>query len=183
MAPVSSEAAKRKTLSRERALAMGRLIYPSVPFAGVCKACLGSLLQRAASIASCRGSRPFATSPRFGTRVEPPPPIFRRFLIVIDTVGFGHSRVSLLGNPRLSGSAKHRVQRRTYLLSNFFFAVASSLSLSSPTFGYAKSRSAKASITAAATITRVNHLLSAATTYHGASFVAVCWIICSYACM
>src|SRR5205809_1332599 len=83
MAPVSSEAAKRKTLSRERALAMGRLIYPSVPFAGVCRACLGSLLQRAASIASCRGSRPFATSPRFGTRVEPPP-IFRRFLIVIE---------------------------------------------------------------------------------------------------
>src|SRR5438105_5613791 len=128
MAPVSSEAAKRKTLSRERALAMGRLIYPSVPLAGVCKACLGSLLQRAASIASCRGSRPFATSPRFGTRVEPPP-IFRRFLIVIDTVGFGHSRVPILGNPRLGGSARHHVQRRTYLLSNFFFAVASSLSL------------------------------------------------------
>src|SRR5205823_5928267 len=93
MAPVSSEAAKRKTLSRERALAMGRLIYPSVPFAGVCKACLGSLLQRAASIASCRGSRPFATSPRFGTRVEPP----LRFFVVfssslipldLDTRGF-----------------------------------------------------------------------------------------------
>src|SRR5439155_2451626 len=92
MAPVSSEAAKRKTLSLERALAMGRLIYPSVLFAGVCKACLGSLLQGAASIASCRGSRPFATSPRFGMRVDP-----LRFFVVfssslipldLDTRGF-----------------------------------------------------------------------------------------------
>src|SRR5437868_1402545 len=114
MAAVSSEGATRKTLSRERALAMARLIYPSVPFAGVCKDCLGSLLQGAASIASCRGSRPFATSPRCGTRVDPPS-IFRRFLIVIDTVGFGHSRVPILGNPRLSGSARHHVQRRLLL--------------------------------------------------------------------
>jgi len=60
-----------------------------------------------------------------------------------------------------------------YLVSNFFFAVASSLSLSSPTSGYSKSRSASVSITAAATTTRVNHLLSAGTTYHGAAFVAV----------
>ena len=71
----------------------GTFDIPSVSFAGVCKACLGSLLQRAASIASCRGSRPFATSPRFGTRVEPP----LRFFVVfssslipldLDTRGF-----------------------------------------------------------------------------------------------
>jgi hypothetical protein len=60
-----------------------------------------------------------------------------------------------------------------YLLNNFFFAAASSLSLSSPTSGYSKSRSTSVSITAAPTTTRVNHLLSAGTTYHGASFVAV----------
>jgi hypothetical protein len=60
-----------------------------------------------------------------------------------------------------------------YLLNNFFLAVASSLSLSSPTSGYSKSRSDRVSITAAATTTRVNHLLSAGTTYHGAAFVAV----------
>jgi hypothetical protein len=60
-----------------------------------------------------------------------------------------------------------------YLLDNFFFAVASSLSLSSPTSGYSKPRSASVSTTAAATTTRVNHLLSAGTTYHGAYFVAV----------
>src|SRR6267142_4604077 len=71
----------------------------------------------------------------------------------------------------------------SYLLNNFFFAVASSLSLSSPTSGYSRSRSARVSTTADATITRVNHLLSAGTTYHGASLVAVSWIICSYACM
>src|SRR5438034_1394805 len=46
-------------------------------------------------------------------------------------------------------------------------------SFPSSTFGYARSRSARASITAATTTTRVNHLLSAGTTYHGASFVAV----------
>src|SRR5439155_4285406 len=134
MAPVSSEAAKRKTLSLERALAMGRLIYPSVPFAGVCKACLGSLLQGAASIASYRGSRPFATSPRFGTRVDPPP-IFRRFLIVIDTVGFGHSMVPILGNPRLSGSARHHVQRRTLLAQQLLFRCAEFLEFIFTNFG------------------------------------------------
>ena len=36
-----------------------------------------------------------------------------------------------------------------------------------------------ASITAAATTTRVNHLLSAGTTYHGAPLLAVFWIISS----
>src|SRR5258707_15422219 len=69
----------------------------------------------------------------------------------------------------------------SYLLNNFFFAVASSLSLSSPTLGYARSRSSSVSITAAATTTRVNHLLFAGTTYHGAAFVAVSLVICSYA--
>src|SRR5881398_319222 len=60
-----------------------------------------------------------------------------------------------------------------YLLNSFFFAAASSLSLSSPTLGYARSSEARVSMTADATTTRVNHLLSAGTTYHGASFVAV----------
>src|SRR5439155_26814019 len=70
-----------------------------------------------------------------------------------------------------------------YLLNNFFFAAASSLSLSSPTLGYSKSRSARVSMTAPATTTRVNNLLYACTTYQGASFVAVSWIISSYAFM
>src|SRR5256886_2608318 len=61
----------------------------------------------------------------------------------------------------------------SYLLTNFFFAAASSLSFPSSTLGYARSSEARVSITAAATTTRVNHLLSAGTTYHGASFVAV----------
>src|SRR5438046_9639518 len=135
MAPVSSEAAKRKTLSRQRALVMGRLINPSVPFAGVCKACLGSLLQRAASIGSCRGSRPFATSPRFGTRVEPP------------------CQASCTTADLLAQQLLFRCGEFLEFIFTHF------------------------------RIRRVNHLLSAGTTYHGASFVAVCWIICSYACM
>jgi len=45
-----------------------------------------------------------------------------------------------------------------YLLNNFFFAPASSLSLASPTSGYSKSRSARASITAAATTADVSGL-------------------------
>jgi len=58
-----------------------------------------------------------------------------------------------------------------YLLNNFFFAADNSLSFDSSTSGYARSSEARASMTAAATTTRVNHLLSAGTTYHGACFV------------
>src|SRR5258706_5724925 len=52
----------------------------------------------------------------------------------------------------------------------FALAISSSLALS--TWGYARSREASVSTTAAATATRVNHLLSAGTTYHGLCFVA-----------
>src|SRR5215471_5497606 len=47
-------------------------------------------------------------------------------------------------------------------------AASSSLCFSFPTAGYARFRSARVSMTAAATTTRVNHLLSAGTTYQGA---------------
>src|SRR5512141_165945 len=66
---------------------------------------------------------------------------------------------------------------------NARFAAASSFNLVSLTFGYFRSRSASASMTAAATATRVNHLLSAGTTYHGAALVAVLRIMSSYASM
>src|SRR5439155_25512308 len=62
---------------------------------------------------------------------------------------------------------------------NTRFAAASSLSFSSPTFGYANLSEARVSITAAATTTRVNHLLSAGTTYQCDSFVAVQRIVSS----
>src|SRR5260370_11864743 len=61
----------------------------------------------------------------------------------------------------------------------FALAISSSLALS--TWGYARSREASVSTTAAATTTRVNHLLSAGTTYHGLCFVAVFLILSSLA--
>src|SRR5678815_5351616 len=62
-------------------------------------------------------------------------------------------------------------------------ATSNSLSLASPTVGYARSKSARALMTAEATTILVNHLLSAGITYHGASLVAVLRIVSSYACM
>src|SRR5262249_20498031 len=62
-------------------------------------------------------------------------------------------------------------------------ATASSLRCALVNLGYARSRLLSASTTAAATTSRVNHLWSAGTTYHGACGVAVCWIMSSYACM
>src|SRR5262245_26781022 len=63
------------------------------------------------------------------------------------------------------------------------FALASSFNLRSSAFGYLRSRESSAAMTAAATTTRANHLLSAGTTYHGAAFVAVFRIMSSYASM
>jgi len=57
---------------------------------------------------------------------------------------------------------------RRYFPTSFFLAAAKSFSFSLSTFGYANFRPASASITAAATATRVNHLLSAGMTYQGA---------------
>jgi hypothetical protein len=59
----------------------------------------------------------------------------------------------------------------------FALAISSSLALS--TWGYARSREASVSTTAAATTTRVNRLLSAGTTYHELCFVAVSRIMSS----
>src|SRR5450759_1280177 len=70
---------------------------------------------------------------------------------------------------------------RYYFFISAAFAAASSLSWSLPTWGYSRPREARVSLTAAATITRVNHLLSAGTTYHGAALVAVFLIMSSYA--
>ena len=69
-----------------------------------------------------------------------------------------------------------------YSASSFFRAAARSLSFSGPTFGWCKSSLDSVSITAAATTSQVNHLLSAGTTYQGASGVAVWRIMSSYAC-
>src|SRR6516225_1734709 len=66
------------------------------------------------------------------------------------------------------------VKRRPYFDCNrAFFAFAISVSLALSTSGYARSRDTSVSITAAATTTRVNHFLSAGTTYHGLCLVAV----------
>src|ERR1017187_6351006 len=70
-----------------------------------------------------------------------------------------------------------------YSASRAFFAPASSRSFSGLTSGYRRSSESSASITAAATTTRVNHLLSAGTTYQGDSSVEVSRIISSYASM
>src|SRR5262245_3018859 len=62
-------------------------------------------------------------------------------------------------------------------------AARSSVRFALPTFGYSRSSESSASMMAAATTTRVNHLLSAGTTYQGASSVAVSRIASSYARM
>src|SRR4030095_150131 len=78
----------------------------------------------------------------------------------------------------------HEQQQHTHLWARRArFAAARSFSLASLTVGYARSSEDSASITAAATTTRVNHLLSAGTTYHGARLVAVFRIVSSYASM
>jgi hypothetical protein len=58
-------------------------------------------------------------------------------------------------------------------LSSASRATLSSFFCSASIFGYFKSSSATVSTTAAATTSRVNHLLSAGTTNHGARFDAV----------
>ena len=86
------------------------------------------------------------------------------------------ARAARYGQRRINGGAGGLApsdRNRCYSASNSALAAASSLSFSSPTSGYFKSSDAIASITAAATTRRVNHLLSAGTTYHGASSVAV----------
>src|SRR5882672_12073966 len=62
-------------------------------------------------------------------------------------------------------------------------ALASSARATGANFGYSSCRESMASITAPATTIRVNHLLSAGTTYQGAYSVAVCRIMSSKAAM
>src|SRR4030095_23724 len=62
-------------------------------------------------------------------------------------------------------------------------AVASSARVAGATFGYSSLSDAIASMTALATTMRVNHLLSAGTTCHGACSVAVCRIMSSNAAL
>src|SRR5450432_215703 len=62
---------------------------------------------------------------------------------------------------------------------NTFFAAANSFFFAASTSGYARSSDSSASITTADTTIRVNHLLSAGTTYHGACLLAVPPIISS----
>src|SRR5579862_2415424 len=68
-----------------------------------------------------------------------------------------------------------------YLLSKSFFAACNSLCFFSSTFGYARSKDSSASTITVETTSRVNHLLSAGTTYHGACLVAVFRIMSSNA--
>ena len=78
----------------------------------------------------------------------------------------GHSSIlAVQTHASQTQSCKCRRDSRT-LASSFFFALSTS--------GKAKSSWSNASMIAEATIKRVNHLLSAGTTYHGACFVAVC---------
>jgi hypothetical protein len=71
----------------------------------------------------------------------------------------------------------------SWLPINTCFAAASSFSFSLLTFGSWRLSASNVSMTAAATTVRVNHLLSAGTTYHGASGVEVSRIISWYAVM
>src|SRR5262249_16939121 len=72
------------------------------------------------------------------------------------------------------------VERMIYFdCSRAFLAFAISASLALSTLGYARSREASVSTMAAPTTTRVNHLLSAGTTYQGLSLVAVFRIMSS----
>src|SRR6266481_972875 len=65
-----------------------------------------------------------------------------------------------------------------FSFSSFCLAAANSFRRAASIFGKWRSRDQRASTMAAATTTRVNHLLSAGTTYHGARLVAV-WRIVS----
>src|ERR1700733_6391850 len=62
-----------------------------------------------------------------------------------------------------------------------FFAASSSLRFAASTFGYDNLRLSNVSTNTVDTTSRVNHLLSAGTTYHGAASLAVFRIISSYA--
>src|ERR1700687_2263518 len=71
--------------------------------------------------------------------------------------------------PQLSQSLESRI----------FFAASSSFRFSGSTLGYDKSRDSRVSTNTMDTTSLVNHLLSAGTTYHGASSVAVLRIMAS----
>src|SRR6266404_869106 len=64
---------------------------------------------------------------------------------------------------------------RFYSARSCFRAAASSAFCSPSIFGYANFKPLSASTIAAATTNRVNHLLSAGTTYQGAFWLAVLW--------
>src|SRR5258707_4132576 len=68
---------------------------------------------------------------------------------------------------------------RHYFLSSSFFASSSSLRLAASTLGYDSLSSSNVSTRTADTTSRVNHLLSAGTTYQGALSVAVLRIMSS----
>src|SRR5579862_3011723 len=80
------------------------------------------------------------------------------------------SEIALMAYPR-----HHSFDTRTS------FASSSSLRFASSTFGNDNLRLSSVSTSTVETTSRVNHLLSAGTTYHGASLVAVLRIISSYA--
>src|SRR5580765_8678331 len=70
---------------------------------------------------------------------------------------------------------------RSHFFNSEVFAACNSFLFSSDTFGYARSSDSNVSTTTVEITSRVNHLLSAGTTYHGACSVAVLRIISSYA--
>src|SRR5574341_741502 len=69
--------------------------------------------------------------------------------------------------PELAGAEDRGIVNGHLLANSARFAAASSRTFSFPTFGYLRSSASNASMTAAATTTRVNHLVSAGTTYLG----------------
>src|ERR1700704_2418083 len=69
----------------------------------------------------------------------------------------------------------------SYSATSCFRAASSSAFCAGSIFGYESFSALSASTTAAATTSRVNHLLSAGTTYQGACGLAVFWIMSSYA--
>src|SRR5580700_3889945 len=83
---------------------------------------------------------------------------------------------------RYDGTAEEsRALHCYFLATSIFFAASSSFFFASSTLGYARSSDSSVSTSTADTTSRVNHLLSAGTPYHGASSLAVFAIISSYA--
>src|SRR5215510_1105724 len=99
---------------------------------------------------------------------------------------FDHYNATAIGGQQ---DRRHEVTRRRHHLSRYVSrasaarAATNSFFVFASIFGYVRSSPSTACTIAAATTSRVNHLLSAGTTYHGAWFDAVARIASSKARM